>query len=461
MNLRDRKLGWLFAILIFFGCEDEIGQLNVNPENNLGIFFEEIPLEDKIYQVWAGSTPSSFSGIGMSGTYMDSVFGKIDARNFGSFSIRVATYDFNTLPSAEADSLFLEMRMTSATGNFENGDLQQFDLYRLRNPILDGDVLSSSTDLVFENKIAEAQVELNIDSLNLIDLDQIENQNYDQSGRYIYTLKFNFETAFLDEFTEGFVNAVVDGTVDPNDSQDVDSIGYYLDQYLKGFALIPSEDNNAIISFNYFDTENYDFQLNYRTTNNDGSIEERTASFLINPFKSFNYISPNENNTWDGGVFDEQNDINLPFKIDNSYAYQQSGTNMFITINLSDLNNIQRSGNNIIIQRAELLLNNVSDLNSFIPQNLSFTITNLNGIQGGIYSQSLDRTILNDLPSSSVYESDSNRYEIAPTLYLQGIFNSEIPYNQIIVGAVSDNNFNSFAVKKEDISLRYYYTINQ
>lgn len=463
MNWRDRKLGLLLiATLAFFGCEEDVGELNVSPENNLGIFFAEYPIQDKIGQVWVGSTSSSFTGIGMAGSFNDSIFGKVEARAFGDISIRLASTDTSFLKTSILDNLEFNLRIANVIGNFEEQDIQKFSLYELTDPVENAESLTSATLLDLGEKIGESEIVLSRDSLTLFDSQRTDEELFDSNGSYIYLLKFDLDEGYKQSFLERYVNALVKGYADPDDTEDIDSISFFLDQNLRGLAIVPESENSAILSFNYTDFDNYTLELDFTTIDSNGALISRSADFLINAQKSYNYISPNENSGWTGGVFDGVNVVNNNIESENDYVYFQNGSNMFITLDLSDLPELENDASSIIIQKTELLFENVITLEPKfnIPSTLLLTITDSEDLSDGILTNSLENNILTDLPAAVSFNTDSSFYLVEPTLYMQGVIDSTIPYNQIIVGTKSDNSFNSFAVKKEDIRLRYYYTTN-
>ncbi len=466
MNLLDSRIRLLVLVAFtFFACEEEVGELNLNPENNLGIFFAESSLENNIKQVWAGSAPSSFSGLILTGSYNDSIFGITKARAYCDISVGLASFDLTTISTAELRDLELSLRITDAVGNFDSQDLQKFTLYKLADVIEDEENLTTSSTIALGEKVGEIEFNLFADSIGLELEGIVDTSRYDANGFYNYLTTFELTDSYKDEFIDAFINSVETGVADANDMDDIDSLGYFLDQNLKGLAIIPDENNTAIITYNINDVENYSFQLDYTIENNESNRVDQEASFILNSLKSFNNITPNEDEPWNDGVFQGVVNLNEPFVTNTEYVYLETGTNMLFTIDISGFNTLKDSIPNAIIQRAVLSLKNVPEENSTtnLPFNLSALMSTQSDISDGILSNLTDNSVLNDLPSSFEYNEDDETYQVEIPLYLQGIADGTIPYDQLVFdinSTLRDAQLNNFFVQKKDITIRFYYSIS-
>ena len=86
MNLRARLTGLIFlSALTFFSCEEDITTVGLPPENNLGIFFADIPLGDKTDQIWVDNVSTRGQGVIMAGSYQDPNFGVIEDSFQGAY----------------------------------------------------------------------------------------------------------------------------------------------------------------------------------------------------------------------------------------------------------------------------------------------------------------------------------------------------------------------------------------
>ncbi len=463
MNLLDKKLGLLIVVaLTFFACEDEVGSLTLNPESNLGIFFVETPLTDNIGQFWAGSAPSSFAGIVQAGSYEDPSFGIVASTAYCDLSIGQATYDTLTINTATLTSLEFYMRIIGASGNFTETDEQVFDLYQLENIIDVNSSYNSGLDLPLANKIGEAKFNLYADSINLTYTgSDTPGDKYDQSRNYIYTINFELTRDFETHFISSLKSAVLNGVA--KNSDDIDSVNYYLDELLKGFAIVPASSNSAIIQFNLNDG-NTALRAEYDIRDGQGQSVDQQGTFILNGLKSFSNISPNENNSWVNSDFDDLAIVGTPFNTDNDFAYFQAGSNMFISIDLSDFRQMKDTLSSIIFQKAEIIIEDLESTNSKIrtPSSISFFITSLDSLANGSLSNAVENSVLSDLPVNSSFNTDTEQYQAELSLHLQAIVDNQTKFDQIILGINTpsrDLSVSRFVVKKNNIKLRYYYSI--
>ncbi|QSE98607.1 hypothetical protein [Fulvivirga lutea] len=478
MNLWDKKLGlFLIAALTFFACDEEVGQLNITPENNLGIFFAEQSVADDIEQLWVGSSPSSFQGRLFAGHYVDPNFGNIDATGYCDISIGSVRTDPFLISSAEYVDLALNLRIREATGTYTSIDIQKFELFQLAEPINDEEALTSSTVLDLGEKIGDIEFALYPDSINLEIPENVSEEDrllYDANGIYIYTINFSLSEEFKQEFFDAFITS----TVDAVEVLSIDSSGAVndttftinsttranlLDQKLKGLAIVPSQENTAVIGFDLLDP-NTNFDLDYTVENVLGSRIDENGIFVLNSLKSFTNFSPNEDNPWSGGIFDGVSETGELFPSNDDQVYFQAGTNMYFSVDVSEFRDLRDSIPNIIIQRAVLSIENLINPQARIdnPTSLSFLMTNDEELSEGILSNNADGTLLSDLPNLINFNSDSEAYNVEIPLYLQGIVDNENPYDKIIVGLntlARDLSVRSFVVKKEDIKIKYYYSV--
>jgi hypothetical protein len=460
MNLLDKKLGLLLvAALTLFACEEELSTINLGPENNLGIFFVETSLTDQVSQVWAGSAPSSFNGQLLVGYYQDPEFGDIRSTAFCDISVGQASYSIATINTAEFLSLDFDLRISSATGDFTSNNAQILELYRLSQPVDVTNTFDSSLDLPLEEKIGEAEFILHKDSIDYVYTGTgTPGTSYDASKRYIYKTKFTLTDSYKTSFLGGFKNAIQRGVA--VDSADIDSVSYYLDQNLKGVAIVGRDQNNSIIRYNMQDITSR-FKLIYTTENSSGIRDSATALFNINPSKSFSKIEPNEITPWTNSVFTANlPEINKTFKTSDENAYFQSGSNMFITLDLSEFKNFKDTLSNVIIQRAVLVIDKLISPQSNIktPPSIGVFVSSNDSIANGNFNGGT----LSESPNNGIYDADSNYYSIEIPLYLQTLIDNKATLDQIVLGVskfVRDNSVNRFIVKKEDIKIRYYYSI--
>lgn len=459
MNLLDKKLGLLMIVaLLFFSCEEEIGELSIAPENNLGIFFAEVSLKDRISQVWAGSSPSSFNGVALAGAYRDSIAGEVTSTAYFDYTIASLPFD-STFETASLESLVLNLRVTNAYGPFDKTDIQIFDLYEIEN--FDSDLtFNSSLELDLGEKVGESQFMLYPDSINLPFTAGLDSSKIDTDGIYRYNIPFTFTRDFESNLFNLFKSEVLRGM--PSGVDDIDSTIFYLDKAFKGFALVPRNENTAIIGHNSAGIVNFDFLVNYSVTNTNGNIKKSQARIV--PKSVFNKITPNENQPWVGGKFNELATTDEILDLKNDFVYFQSGTNMFITVDASNLISSDIMNSKSIIQKATLKLSNIQTYSPIKKSDIVFSaiISSKDLVSDEIYSNLIPNGILSDLPRDVTLNADSTSLTLDVPLYLQGLVEDKIIFDKIIFGvnpSISDSNLNGFYIRKEDITLSYYYTL--
>lgn len=474
MNLWDKKLGLLILVaLSFFACEEEIGLTNITPENNLGIFFAEYPLEGNVNQIWAGSSPSTFSGRALAGVMEDSVFGKITATPYFDYLLTSFNYDTLSIETAEITSAELEIRISTAYGNYLDADLQSFDIYST-DYIQGVDSKNSASSEPLIEKIGSGSFNIIRDSVTLNtsfydnDTSLYDESKFDINGNYIYNKSFDFTSSFIDALNTKFKAGVNRGKKNINDSNDTDSIYYFVQKELdEGFAIIPNSANTAIAMLNVITSQTYDFIVNYKVTNAVGTEIDQQMSFTLT---AYNNITPNEASPWVGGRFNGLSSINSTMPSSNDYLYYQAGTNMLMEIDLTDFTNLEDTIPNAVIQKAVLSIANpvkFTDVFAF-PNSVGVYLTNSENKGSGKLSNTIEANVLKDLPNNAVLDTTSNAYLVELPLYLQSLTDKKISYDKLIIGldskltdqrVGSDEGFSAFGVKKEDIKLTYYYSV--
>uniref|UniRef100_UPI00404B44E4 DUF4270 family protein n=1 Tax=Fulvivirga sp. TaxID=1931237 RepID=UPI00404B44E4 len=475
MNLWDKKLGLFLIALTFFGCEEEIGNISLAPENNLGIFFAETSLAENIGQIWTGAASSSFSGRVMAGQYTDPVFGDITAKAYCDVSIAQANYDKATITTSALKSMSMKVRIVDAAGTYNSSEIQNLELYELVNPIENLENSTSSNKLELGELIGGAKIELYKDSINYVyDGTDTPGSRYDANKVYIYEAKFDIIGRYKDEFLQRFEEAVVRGAA--VDTEDTDSVSYFLDQYVKGFAIVGKDDNNAVITFNLNDGNSI-INLKYTTLDAESQPVDKEATFLLNYLKSFSNVTPNEKVLWTNSLFNKISTTNEIFKLSSETAYFQSGSNMLIDLDLSGFRNFKDTlSENVIVQRAEVIISDPFGFEPFSqpPSNLGVFLTSLDSIATGNLNILGSATIATETALNMTYNSELKQYSFSIPLYLQALIDNNITYDHLIidanrVGFTSNNakylipnrdtNLRKLAISKDRVKLRYYYSI--
>ncbi|MEL7002068.1 MAG: hypothetical protein AAFN93_04940, partial [Bacteroidota bacterium] len=172
MNLWARKARLVLIIpaLLLFSCEDEINTIGLDPENDLGIFFVEIPLNDRVTQVWVDDIGSSGTGSMLVGSRQYEGFGLTQSRNYYQLALNA----FTPADDDIFDSVVLELRVRDITGADLGSTPQNIKVHQLTSAIQNiEETPTSSTSPELGTLIGESNFLIFPDSvtLNVVDTD--------------------------------------------------------------------------------------------------------------------------------------------------------------------------------------------------------------------------------------------------------------------------------------------------
>lgn len=469
MNLRARIIGLIsLSALSLFSCEEDISTIGLPPENNLGIFFAEIPLEDKINQVWVDDISTRGSGILMAGAFQDPHFGTIEASNYTEVGLAQTTYD----KAATLDSVVLELRISSVYGpQIENTthNINVFQLADTINLFKDGEIqrFTSSSTEPLGNQIGSFDFEIHTDSLGLLFSDTgiklndsindsedsiyFEN-NFDASGLYIYRHKIKLDQNYASEIFTALKNIQTDSS----------SAGE-IAKIFKGIHINSLSPSGAILSYI---NDTYSGVSIYYTV--DG--EQEKIKYPLSTSASYNNISPNNKVGWSGSDFDALTKLYTKYKTDNNLAYIQSGTNLLLNIDLSEVRaSFLDTIPDAVVQSAELIIDNYqTDLTA--PGNLRYWLTSNDSLANKNYAvvnlpNLTSGGITFGSPSVSVNNTDKTEYRLSLPLTFEALI-SDFEFDQMIIAPVNSqslvlpqNSVRRLVFNKNDLKLRMYYTI--
>jgi hypothetical protein len=471
MNLRASIAGLIFlSALLFFSCgEDDINTIGLPPENNLGIFFVEIPLEDAISQVWVDDISSRRTGIVLAGSYTDPALGDISAQNFSEFLLPGANPGKLLGEDATLDSLVMELRMVNAYGVDLTTTQQTIEIYQLQDTIV------SFEQTYFNNssqpvgmKLGEESfrvytdsLELEFEDLNLPDSAD-ERALFDNQGLYIYKTNIKLDDAFAQDFFNEMLDTTSSSTFSSNQT---------FANYLKGFRFNGVPSNSAVMAYN--PTSSFTTLTLHYTQTEEGVPVHKTIRFTINSSISYNNVTPNGDVPWTAGDLDGLTDFYTPYETDSEVAYIQAGTHLFMKLDFSIFESFGDTLENPIVQSAALLFDSPREYPSEatrlpLPDRISATVTSLDSLENGNYR--VNQEVPSDLPSTAEYDEDEDRYKLELPIFIQTVINKQNPFNQVILSAVSDDPFSNalrvdngslkrLAIDKSNIYLRVYYTL--
>ena len=471
MNLRARTSGLiLVSALLLFSCgNDDLNTIGLPPENNLGIFFAEIPLDNVVSQVWVNDISSRASGTVLAGSYTDPVMGDISAQNFSELLLPSSNPGKILGSDATLDSLVLEMRIDNAFGLDFSMTTQTIELYQLQDTIrtFEQSYYNDSEQAV-GMKLGEVNFRLYPDSLDLLfsdtDLpDTAEERSlYDNQGRYIYKSNFRLDDAFAQNFFTEMKDTTENSTFSDNRN---------FASFLKGFRLNGVNGNSCVIAYN--PTSSFSALVLYYTETEEGAPVQKTIRFTYNTQISYNNITPNAQVNWSGGDLDGLNSFYTPFDPGTTAGYIQAGTHLFLKLDMSVFKNFADTIENPIIQGAELILGPPrkypgNETRLPVPQTLNTTVTSLDSLETGNISS--NQEVASDLPDVIEYNEDEELYKVEIPVYLQTLIDNNNVYDQIIFsplapdpftgGLVQDNaSFDRLVLDKTNIRVRLYYTL--
>lgn len=471
MNLWARKSGLiLLSALTFFSCEDDLRTVGLPPENDLGIFFVDVPLGDKVSQVWVDDAYSGSSGTLLAGSYTDQYFGQIEARNFSRLFITQTDPGKNIATNAVLDSMVLTTRIRGVSGENLTASTQVIEVYQLADtvaysPLFKGYTTASSHQL--GQKISEDEFILYPDSVELTWKDtglKLESKEdtlfkekfFDSSEEYIYKRSFRIDPAF----TSDLFNKII--ARDPAFSSDKN-----FNDFFNGIGFVSGQNNNAIIHYGAADTK----MVMYYTETSSAGQKQHQIEFNLAQSYSYNNISPNKESGWMNSDFDNLSTLYTPYVTDTDLAYIQSGTNLLLKIDLSGFNEFVDTVGNPVLQRAELVFENLKSVSETtpVPTSLAYYITSLDSLANKNYEYSFLRDNRGSRMFAGYYK-DKKLLNNDITLSLQNLL-KEDTYNQLIIAPVNiiNSQINPFipnakdlsrlVVSKDDIRLRIYYSI--
>ncbi|MEM6359806.1 MAG: hypothetical protein AAF149_09840 [Bacteroidota bacterium] len=464
MNLWARKIGLLsLAALLLFSCEEE-NSIGLPPEDNLGIFFAEIPMRDYVKQVWVDDLPYDASGLLLVGEYEDPQLGEIKSIAFSDLSTTSLRASFPVSDTIDYNFVSADMtlRIQEAYGSTTNLPSVGYGVYQLLDTVDVNAEYTNSSALAIGNKIGETQFTFYLDSLGINLADSSDNQSitnipdslFDASGIYLYTASFDLDQPFWEDIFNQYRDVLLDTLSFPdstlNASQEFDKI-------MKGIAL-QQESGNTALQFSGQDVRSF-ISVKYNRVTPSGTSEIEMF-ILFNSNKAFNEIRPNANSGWSLEKFNPLTDFYTPAELEDENAYIQSGANLFIALDFEPFKSFVDTLENTVFQGAELYLNSDSTLvlegNDPISV-LQFLLSSEERLNDNELVGIQDANFLGEVPIAINYdEADSNFIRI-PT-YLNQLTLDRTSLDKIIIRGPSVSRLDRIVIPKDSIFLRLYYS---
>ncbi|MEM6524162.1 MAG: DUF4270 family protein [Bacteroidota bacterium] len=464
MNLWARRIRLLsLAAFSFFSCEEE-NTIGLPPEDNLGIFFAEIPMGPYVEQVWINDLPYDESGLLLVGAYNDPELGQIEATAFSDLSTTAIRTSFPKSDSVtyEFVSASMTLRIRNGYGITSGSPQVGIGIYQITDTVDINRDYTNSDAFALNQKIGEAQFTFYPDSLGLErneDSDQsikdIPASLFDADSIYIYTTDFDLEQSFWESTFNQYVEDVLLDTLNFPDS--TLNPAREFDLIVKGIALT-MESGNTAIQYNGSDLQS-SIRIQYNRVAPSGTIENEII-IIINPGKAFNEIQPNANSGWTLEKFSPLVSFYEGISLDDQNAYIQSGANLFMALDFEPMRSFADTAVNAVFQRAELYINGDSTLvlegNDPISQ-LQFLLSSDATLEDEELAGIPDVNFAQELPIAIIFNEADSNFVRMPT-YLNQLLLNRTTLDKIIVRGPSVSSLDRLVIPKDSIFLRLYYS---
>lgn len=476
-----RQLTVLAVALFFFSCEDETSLLGFkNPNKKFHVGYVDIPLNvSRVFTVDTLITdlrPAVENGQTVTkdgilvGEFQDPDLGKISAQSFLTiYPLPEANTALQS--SAVYDSITVQFRLNFYAYGFSGIQRKTFSIHELT-----GDTLTLfGGKRYYANSIApqydptalgEASITVNYDSLEKKAALTTSPDTLLASGR------------LNDEFGTRVFNAIKAGFATNADHKQFKST-------IKGLALLPGQDP-GILGFNVINNFGQLSRviLHYHTLTEGGAVDDTLSRSFGVDFASFTKIEADRTTTELAAMNPYESIEPLS---DNRYV--QSGAPLVTKLDLAPFYTFADSVDNILINSAELVINNVSSPVGLKPhKRLMFRMMNNNSDQFLNNRIQADREIASDyLVSSSLseyyffpaledgspviatYDDAAGKYSGFMTIFAQSLFSNKKDENGINANRLKylsviplDPSFGRGVTRtlfdKNNVSLRIYYT---
>jgi hypothetical protein len=475
MNLLAKRLGQLTMLsvaLFFYSCEDENSIIGYpNPNKKFQVYTIEIPLESSVVGLDSIITDNkSFQAfVSLVGAYNDPLVGQVKTESY----LQIFPAFGTPLPAdAEYDSAVFQARLNYYTYGLTSTHTEKFNVHRI------GEDLNrlSTHSYYYNNTIFYSPSPIGSGSIRL-DFEDMEEQNeLPDRERDTLLVRARLDTETAEQLLLRGKVFDLSGEAAERDEE----IERFLLNF-KGIALVP-ENSSTIFGFDLGENPSANFTriYLYYHTPTDTAI----ASFVINP-SSFTNITADRSDTELAGLLPYQ-ETSPP----SGKRFIQSGAAVTTKIDLSNFYAFLDTTENILINEAQLTINNVESPVGYAPHNsLRFrflkdnnyfanarmsadaeTFKNYHFVSDGpYYGVQADNPTQTSQFSVLSYEADENRFNGYMTIFAQNVNDNKndddgindarlryialFPNAPIVSKAVTRTVFH-----KDDVKLRITYT---
>jgi uncharacterized protein DUF4270 len=466
MNLLDKNLrSVIFGMLILFiSCEDpsEIG-LELTPDDQIGVFFKDFPINTTTTLL--DSVDTRIRGArGFVGGYQDAQFGKIKTRInhqfIPEFSLLVNPDNApNGVIPDDVEYVSIKLQIIAPyykALTFEDEqiirvyriheDLDEDRRYINKDTVTVIDPMTMQPDLIGEHSFSFIPIEDSISQLEItIDLDdEFGMELFEEAQQSVDTLNDTYGT--FENFKEVF----------------------------KGISIVPGDNNNIIFGMAVSNIE-LKMDLTYKKDTVETTVNYFFFGGAFDNVVGFNTIEADRT-----GTPLEALKLLEDLPNDNGMAYMQAGTGVIIRLDFDSMTTFFDSIDLVQLNRVEIVMEDVvqnmgeddqfnapsslfyyySDSTNQFLVDLDSTTNYVRRVENGIPVPSIFGEIFAPNPRfmEAVFDEEEN-YNTIGTLNFQVIIDGRVnDFDFLVLPTGYNTSFSQFAVKKEDIRLRVYYT---
>lgn len=427
MNLLDRSLGLMIFLAFFiFSCEEpnEIG-LSLNPDDKIGVYFVELPIESSM--VYVDSFNTSSGNVIYSGVQSVPEFGTTEATGY----TQVAWTSAGIKAGAVFDSITFSLDPSVFYGTDTNS-IQNYSVHRI----------APDTSITFKNYYRTSSIGYEDQALG--------------EGSFLYrstddSATTSREDLFTFHLDNSFGQEIFEYLKDTTSVLE-DTTQFY--EKFRGLVIKGRVENAAVVGFNLNSTGSR-VTLHYHTPDTTHQLNLpayaglQTQQGVVNFVPSFSNI-----------VTDRSTGI-LPtlesykeFEA-NGTIYSHYASGLVPKVDLGVFKAFKDTAGSFIINKAELIVGNVQEISDGFkaPTSIGYYLTDDSNVVKGVLSGASEPTS----PLNFTYDRVNNDYFGDTYYYFSNLNDGTIEYNEALIYSFN-SNFDYFKVNSEDIKLRIYYT---
>jgi len=475
MNLSAKNVKQLLVLavaLFFFSCEDDTSIIGYkNPQQKFRVQHVEIPVESSVILMDSTVTDvADGSGFVLAGEYFDPYMGNIAAQPFIQVSTNSATKLHET---AIYDSITVQFRLNFYAYGFTGRRSFSYSVHELTDTLSLYKKRYYSTSSVNYASEAIGQVGITVDYEDLDTLSLsggqdtllLEGKLANTYGEHLFDLAKNNPDSVLHYFAK-------------------------FKQQVKGLTLVPDQPQ-GVLGLNLASGLSQ-LIVHYHTLTTTGAVDDTlkrvfgfNQSFLIN--SSFTQILNERGGTELASA--------LPYEgFDPAQRYIQSGNRVMTKLDFSNFYNFADTVENIVINSAELIIDDVNDVDGVLPHSalalrlmnaddrfirsssqadstelVKYYVSKESNNNAQVYHVVADRSNSPFDPAVVGYDRDDNKYSGFITLFAQSLFKNKNDDNGInenrvkLLGLYSispemNRSVTRTVFPKNNIKLRINYT---